>query len=493
MFWPASGVAAGALVALGRRARASVVIGVIGATIAANLLGDRSLLTALSFGLCNAGEALLTAWLVDRWFGRPFRFDDLYRVWGFLAAAALGAAAAAVGGAVAMGALHATAPLLSIWRVWAVADGLGIITTAPLLIGLYHLASERVPRREVIEGAGALALLATMSAIVYASPRGSWVSQVPPAALFPLLLWVAARCRPVFAAAAAFIIAGALVGSTTYAVGRYGDAGIPVLAAQAVMLIATLCALALAALFAERRHNEAALMESNERLRLALSGAELGVWSVNLATGCFESDDRDRRINGHDLAAPPRTLAQARTFVHSEDLPGLDAAFAAARLTGSACRAEYRVRVAGSSAETRWVAVEGTVVRNAASRQMRLLGVTQDITRRKLVEENLRKHEQALRDLLGALPAAIFTADAEGRLTYYNQGAVDLWGAEPELGKDNWWFNCRFYRADGSRMAREECPTQIALKEGRLVRRGGHSRAARRHSHPDHPLSHAPA
>ena len=43
VFWPASGIAAGVLIALGRTARAPVAIGVVAATIAANLLGDRNL------------------------------------------------------------------------------------------------------------------------------------------------------------------------------------------------------------------------------------------------------------------------------------------------------------------------------------------------------------------------------------------------------------------------------------------------------------------
>ena len=473
LFWPASGVAAGALIVLGGGARIPVAVGIVGGTVAANLLGDRNLPTSIAFGLCNAGEAMLAAWLIDRWFSRPFRLDDLHRVFGFLAAAGIGAAAAAVGAALAIDLLHARAPVLNIWRVWAAADALGIVTIAPLLIGLYNLVGERVPRRELIEGAGALALLTALSAIVYASPPGSWAAYVPPAVIFPVLLWVTARCRPVFAAAAAFIICGALAGSTIFTLGRLGDPGTPTLlrvpGVQVTMLVTVLSALILAALFAERRRSEAALMESNERLRLALSGAELGVWSVDLATGAFDSDARDRRINGHDLTAPPRTLAEARTFVRPEDLPCLDAAFAAARQTGAACRAEYRVRVADSS-QTRWVAVEGTIVRSGAGRPERLLGVTQDITERKLVEENLRKHERSLRELLGALPAAIYTTDAAGRLTYYNQGAVDLWGTQPELGKDQWYDHCRYYHADGRPMALDNCPTQIALKEGRTVR-----------------------
>src|ERR1044072_5913505 len=61
VFWPASGVAAGALIALGPHYKWPVAIGAAMATIAANLLGDRTVAGAATFALCNAGEALLTA------------------------------------------------------------------------------------------------------------------------------------------------------------------------------------------------------------------------------------------------------------------------------------------------------------------------------------------------------------------------------------------------------------------------------------------------
>jgi len=480
VFWPASGVAAGALIALGRRASVPVAAGVVAASLSVNLLAGRSFACALVFGVCNAAEALLTAWLVSRWAaGAPFRVDSLQRVFIFFAAACLGAAAAAVGAALAMNLLHAPVPVLDTWRVWATADAIGIVTVGPLLIGLHQLASERLSRRELIEGAGALLVLAALSAVIYPAPPGSWASYVPPAALFPILLWVTGRCGPVFAAAAAVIVCSALVYAVTFGLAPMGYPFIPlplhVSGAQVTMLVTVLCVLVLSALFAERRRNEAQLEESNERLRLALSGAELGVWSVDLATGTYESDARDLKINGHDPAAPPRTLAEVRACVHPEDLQRLDAAFAGARQTGMPCSAEYRLRApagdsSGDAGHPRWVAVEGTVVRNTAGRPLRLMGVTRDVTERKRIEENLRKHEQSLSDLLGALPAAIFTTDREGRLTYYNQGAVDLWGAAPVLGKDKYWTNRRICRADGTPMPREEHPTAIALREGRAVR-----------------------
>src|SRR5262245_32247563 len=69
VFWPASGIAVGTLIALGPRAREPVAAGVIAATLAANLMADRNIWGALAFGLCNVGEALLATWLIDRWFG----------------------------------------------------------------------------------------------------------------------------------------------------------------------------------------------------------------------------------------------------------------------------------------------------------------------------------------------------------------------------------------------------------------------------------------
>ena len=69
VFWPAAGISSGVLIALGPRARWSVAIGVMAATIPANLMGDRNLPAAIAFALCNAAECLITAGLIHRFFG----------------------------------------------------------------------------------------------------------------------------------------------------------------------------------------------------------------------------------------------------------------------------------------------------------------------------------------------------------------------------------------------------------------------------------------
>jgi len=82
----------------------------------------------------------------------------------------------------------------------------------------------------------------------------------------------------------------------------------------------------------------------------------------------------------------------------------------------------------------------------------------------------LRNREHFHRELLEALPAAIYTTDAAGRVTFYNQAAVALAGRRPELGSDRWCVSWRLYWPDGTPMAHDECPMAIALREDRAIR-----------------------
>ena len=60
------------------------------------------------------------------------------------------------------------------------------------------------------------------------------------------------------------------------------------------------------------------------------------------------------------------------------------------------------------------------------------------------------EHELRWRDLVHALPAAIYTTDAAGRITYYNEAAAALWGCEPEIGKSEWCGSWKLFWPDGT-------------------------------------------
>ncbi len=73
-------------------------------------------------------------------------------------------------------------------------------------------------------------------------------------------------------------------------------------------------------------------------------------------------------------------------------------------------------------------------------------------------------------DLLDALPVAVYTTDAAGTITYYNQAAADLWGCRPALGESTFCGSWKLYWPDGTPLPHDQCPMAVALRERRTVR-----------------------
>ena len=420
VFWPAAGIAIGALIALGPNARLPVAVAVAVATIISKLLITGNLWLGITFGIVCAGQTLLTAWLTERWFGGAFKLENVTQVLGFLVASTAGAVVAALGAVAAISLAHSTASALDVWRPWFAACLLGTVTVAPMLIGLAAAVRELPPRRELIEGASGLVALGALSVFIISLPKGYWATALPVALVFPLLLWVAVRCRPVFAATAAFIVGLAIIWSTTFNLGHFGDESIPladrILTAQTFVLAGALLTVILAALFADRGRSEAALKQSKERLQQALDGAELGAFSADIASGRLECDARAAQMHGHNV--PPITIKQWRQFVHPRDLVHIDAALAETRRTGSVWNAEYRVMHPPDhphAGETGWVAVEGSTLFDIHGTPVGLFGVTRDITQRKQAEQALteRNIQLALAAKAGLVGSYAYDTDTE--------------------------------------------------------------------------------
>jgi signal transduction histidine kinase len=271
VFWPASGVSSGLLIALGSRARWPVVSGVIIAVVADHLIMADPLRVGIAFALSDAAETLIIAGLIERYFGPEFSLGRLRHVLGMLAAAVIGTCVSGVGGVIASVLLRPpTVPILIIWQHWVASNTIGFIAVAPLLIGLAATFRQRPRSSELLEGAAALTMLAGMTGIIISLSQERWETVVPIAWLSPMLLWLAARCRPIFAAAGAFIVSITIVCTTVFGIGHFGDPSLPIgdriLGAQASILVVALSAYVLAALFAERRESEARLTSSNMKL-----------------------------------------------------------------------------------------------------------------------------------------------------------------------------------------------------------------------------------
>lgn len=114
---------------------------------------------------------------------------------------------------------------------------------------------------------------------------------------------------------------------------------------------------------------------------------------------------------------------------------------------------------------TRWV-----LDRDEQGRPASILETNTDVTERRRAEAALTASEEKFRSLIQSLPAAVYTCDCEGRIQLYNAAAVELWGREPEIGKDLWCGSLRIYSSDGAPLELIHCPMARTLHEGRGVR-----------------------
>jgi diguanylate cyclase (GGDEF)-like protein/PAS domain S-box-containing protein len=82
------------------------------------------------------------------------------------------------------------------------------------------------------------------------------------------------------------------------------------------------------------------------------------------------------------------------------------------------------------------------------------------------VTENPTHYQQVLQEL----PIAVYITDADGRITFFNNAAVEMAGRTPRLGIDKWCVTWKLLRTDGTPLPHHECPMAVAIKNNRAVR-----------------------
>lgn len=171
---------------------------------------------------------------------------------------------------------------------------------------------------------------------------------------------------------------------------------------------------------------------AQERLERVLSGASLGYWDWDVASGVVSRSPRCSEIAGLDPASVPSTASGWLSLVHPSDRPSVEAA-AEALLQGRSDVLSLEYRVAPAPGRWVWVLDAGSVVaRDSLGRPARIAGVLLDITARKSNEERVRQSEERFRTVADAAPALIFMTGRSGCLTYVNRGWLEFTGRYEE-------------------------------------------------------------
>lgn len=211
------------------------------------------------------------------------------------------------------------------------------------------------------------------------------------------------------------------------------------------------------------------LRERDRCIAATYENADIGIAEV-------DAGGRHLRVNEFlcSITGYSRKEMLKRTFydnTHPDDIEP-DRTFYGQQVAGRCDRYTVEKRYVRKNGAAIWVLVHSSVVRDDVGRFRYAVRVIQDISERKRAEERLREGERRYRELIEALPAAVYTTDANGRITFYNHAAAELWGCEPELGKSEWCGSWRLYWPDGAPMRHDQCPMAAALSENRPIRGG---------------------
>ncbi len=133
-------------------------------------------------------------------------------------------------------------------------------------------------------------------------------------------------------------------------------------------------AVLISSLQAARTRADAAQRKSEQRLRLALDSAHLGVWDYDLITRAFWWSKNLEGIYGREADAFPRTYGAFFGCIHFDDQPAFNRAITRTIDEGTDYHIEHRILLPDKS--IRWVSTRGRVIFDSASKAQRIVGVT---------------------------------------------------------------------------------------------------------------------
>ncbi len=256
--WPLSGVLVAALILADRRRWGMLVASACGAMIlSAAVVHGRPVLPSVGLSVIFGFEASATAWLVQRTIDRPFALNRVPHTWALAASSALVPIA---GGLLAANVLALTdlSPFPAAWPAWWLADAIGMLVTAPMVIAAI---AERSAFGRVVRPWKALeiAIVFISGSLVAVSIFGNGLDRLVrvPAYILPFLLWPVLRFGPGGSAAALFVVALVGLWNAAQGQGPLAVVGMPitdlVLRSQGAMTIAGVSFLLLASVVAERK------------------------------------------------------------------------------------------------------------------------------------------------------------------------------------------------------------------------------------------------
>ena len=200
------------------------------------------------------------------------------------------------------------------------------------------------------------------------------------------------------------------------------------------------------------KKSEEALRADRIRLANAMDLAHLVDWEFDIGTGMFSFDERFYSLYGTTpereggLRMPAEVYV--REFVHPEDagkvLQGIRDGIS---IADPAFSTQVEHRIVRRDGQVRYISVRVSPIRDGQGNLVRTYGANQDITERKLIEEELRESEHRMQDIIDFLPDPTFVIDTTGKVIFWNRAIQRFTGVTDTeiVGKGNYEYAFRLF------------------------------------------------
>lgn len=211
----------------------------------------------------------------------------------------------------------------------------------------------------------------------------------------------------------------------------------------------------------ERKNIQKKLQQNNTELQDYIDYAPISLHWVDSNGIIIWANKAELDMMGY---APDEYIGQSITRFHADPEKINDILY---RLKNRETLHQYEAKLRCKDGSLRTVHINSNVLWQNGFVHTRCFTV--DVTEKKMLFDSLRESEEKSRQLIEGLPVAVYTCDLEGRITRFNEAAVELWGRHPQIGKDKWCGSWKIFTPDGVPLSLDECPMAICIREKRSV------------------------
>lgn len=180
----------------------------------------------------------------------------------------------------------------------------------------------------------------------------------------------------------------------------------------------------------DRQEAETALQASQERLQLALNASGTSIWEFDFATGKLTHDRLWIEKLGYQIGEIEFDREWWRSQIEPDSLEKLNKLFKKyLKNPQGYFICEYQIKT--KSGQWLWIEVRGKVIAyDQENKPLKMLGVNQDISERKKIEEEIRERERQLTTLISNLPGVVYRCrnDEDWTMIFVSESIEELTG-----------------------------------------------------------------